>query len=590
MEFQKAFWNALRTRPVEALAAIYWHVTGRKLRARNRLRISPEQGPEAYPRWIARIERRSDILAGAEQAMAGWLQKPLFSIVIFGREHGSEADIERLVAMLRQQVYPHWELLIAGGTIPAPAAGSSGKIHVLDGQPSNALAALRMGAESAQGAFVIPLASGICLAPTALFHYAEAVEAHPDAVMLFGDEDRIDEGQQRHDPWFKPQWNDELALAQDYVSRALALSMDATRNALRNDRDGNVATPYALALAVAWSAPGQVFHVAHIQSHIDDSAIAGTDEERIRAVRGHLSDRGATGVSVSAGLHGTVRVDWPLSDPPPSVTIIIPTRDKLELLGPCLSSLFERTRYSNFDILIIDNGSRLPATLTYLDDLVRRGAIRVMRDELPYNFPRMNNMAVRHAAGDYVCLLNNDTEVINGDWLDAMMRQASRPHVGAVGARLLYDDRSIQHAGVEIGLGDAAGHPHRFQPWEDPGYFARTHVPHEVSAVTAACMVVAKDKYLAVDGMDEEELGVAFNDVDFCLKLCAAGWTNIYTPCATLFHHESKTRGRDSSPEHVQRYRQELATLRSRWNTVGFLDPLHHMHLDRSTERYLIKM
>jgi len=218
------------------------------------------------------------------------------------------------------------------------------------------------------------------------------------------------------------------------------------------------------------------------------------------------------------------------------------------------------------------------------DDL----GVKIIRDDRPYNYSQLNNLAAEKAVGDYLCLLNNDTEIIQPSWLREMIRQAIRPNIGAVGAKLLYDDMSIQHAGVVIGLCGSAGHVHRYLPNDNPGYFARAHVAHYVSAVTAACLVVKKGKFHEVGGLDEENLAIAFNDVDFCLKLEKRGWRNLYEPNAVLFHHESKSRGRDTSRQNIERYLRELHVLRERWGAIDYQDPLHHPHLDRSSETYLL--
>ena len=211
-----------------------------------------------------------------------------------------------------------------------------------------------------------------------------------------------------------------------------------------------------------------------------------------------------------------------------------------------------------------------------------------MKDDRPYNYAQLNNFAATEARGEYLCLLNNDTEVIDPHWLSELIRQATRPHIGAAGAMLLYNDRSIQHAGVVVGLKQAAGHAHRFLRPGKPGYFRYPHVPHYVSAVTAACLVVERRKFDAVGGLDEQHLAIAFNDVDLCLKLQQAGWHNVYVPQAVMIHHESKSRGRDVAPRHVERYRRELAILQQRWATRDYADPLHHPHLDRNNEEFTI--
>jgi GT2 family glycosyltransferase len=262
----------------------------------------------------------------------------------------------------------------------------------------------------------------------------------------------------------------------------------------------------------------------------------------------------------------------------------------LRLLRTCVRGVLDNTRYRPFEIIIVDNGSRDPETLSFLKRVSANPRVRVLDYDQPFNFSAINNFAARNARGSYLCLLNNDIEIIDEGWLIALMRQAVRPEVGAAGAKLLYEDGTIQHAGVVIGLGQAAGHAHRYQRNDEPGYFARPHVAHCASAVTAACLVVAKAKFDAVGGLDETNFAVAFNDVDLCLKLERAGWHNIYVPQAVAIHHESKSRGRDFLPANIDRYMGELAVLQDRWATPGYSDPLHHPHLDKGAETYVIQV
>lgn len=286
------------------------------------------------------------------------------------------------------------------------------------------------------------------------------------------------------------------------------------------------------------------------------------------------------------GLFDTVHVQWPLPQPLPLISIIVPTRDRAELLRTCIGSVDAHTDYRPFEWIVVDNESAEPETLDFLAELSLRSDVRVIRSAGAFNFSRLNNIGVAAAAGQYVLLLNNDTEAFSPQWLGEMMRYAARDDVGAVGAQLLYADGSLQHAGVVIGMGEAAGHAHRFLPAGDPGYFRLPHAAQEVSAVTAACLLVRKERYLAVGGLDEEKFAVAYNDVDFCLRLKEAGWRNIYTPHAKLYHHESKSRGSDFSVANRERYMRELKHLQTRWGTRTFLDPLHSPHLDRYSETF----
>lgn len=585
MSFFKVFFSTLQTSPGRALGALYWYLTGRKVRARNRLRIAAARHGNAYPLWIKHFEQGLIDGEGARLVIDGWARKPTFSVVLHQRDQFGQRSLEALTAQLQAQHYDRWELLIVPNEDAASLSSEEPRIRIVQRASVKGGAALRIAIDLAQGDYLVPISSGTHLPPTALFRWAEALQFGP-ADLLFGDHDEIGKRGERRRPWFKPQWNDELALAQDYIGEAMAVSTAAARSALDNDGEYDRAAPYALGLAVARRSGAVVRHVAHIQAHVAQGQQSSA-AERVAAVAAQVASENA---EVSEGEHGTTVVTWPLPDELPLVSIIVPTRDKLPLLRACVESILNRTTYRPFEILIVDNGSTRADTLAYLRVLGERSMVRIVRDEGPFNFSRLNNVAARMANGDFLCLLNNDTEIIDGNWLTEMMRQAVRSHIGAVGARLLYEDGSIQHAGVCIGLGQAAGHAHRFQKGNAEGYFARCHAAHYASAVTAACLVVEKSKFFAVGGLDEQNFAVAFNDVDLCLKLQRAGLRNVYTPHATLMHYESKSRGKDFSRQHIERYRRELGTLQSRWGTRDYLDPLHHVYLDRSSETYLIRL
>jgi GT2 family glycosyltransferase len=397
--------------------------------------------------------------------------------------------------------------------------------------------------------------------------------------MLYGDEDWPANHRWERQPWFKPDWNAELFLGLDYLSSLIVVRRDVLGEILDQGNDGS--TFDDLLLRLTGMVSPDIAHLPSVLSHVGTAC--PPKAARLRAVAGHLDGR----AECRPGPFDTVHVQWPLPSPPPLATIIIPTRDKIELLRACVESIFEKTDYAAYEIIIVDNGSRENATLAYLEQLTRDPNVRVIRSDAEYNFSALNNLAVRAAAGSFVLLLNNDTEVISPEWLSELMRQAVREEVGAVGAKLLYEDDSIQHAGVVVGMGEAAGHAHRFLASHDPGYFWQAHVAQFVTANTAACLLVRRDKFEAVGGLDEEGLAIAYNDVDLCLKLERAGWRNVYTPHALLYHHESKSRGNDLSPEHRDRYMRELKVFQERWGTRTYLDPQHSPNLDRYSESYV---
>jgi GT2 family glycosyltransferase len=270
----------------------------------------------------------------------------------------------------------------------------------------------------------------------------------------------------------------------------------------------------------------------------------------------------------------------------PSVTVIIPTRNRVDLLRTCLEGVAS-TDYPRLDVIVVDNGSDDPETLNYLAAM-ERSHIRVMRHPGPFNYSTINNRAARAAKGQLLCLLNNDIEVISPDWLSIMAMQAVREDVGAVGAQLLYPDGRIQHAGVVIGVGNAAGHAHRFVRPREEGYFRRHMLPQFTSAVTGACLLVDRDRFLAVGGLDERNFAVAYNDVDLCLRLNERGWQSLYEPRAVLIHHESVSRGQDLDPVGSARFAGELAALKRIWRTDEIVDPFHHPQLSRAAERFAV--
>ncbi len=585
MSFHRAFWRVLFWRPIKALEALFWHATGRRQRARNRLRMIGAQSPFAYQLWIDKVEHGENAAA----AVANPERRPLLSVIFYDDPAEPHDRRTRTLAALRVQHYSNWELVLVRAYDSPPPPGLA-RLTLAPGFAANGAEALNLGVTTASGEFVMPLPGGAILPPGALCRYAQALQGEQSArvAILYGDHDAITLRNHRFQPWFKPRWNPEMFLAQDYISPACMIRTTAARAALPIPAALTDAASYALLLAVArpeqLAGEAGIIHISHILAHLPEPAHPDNHPARAAAVAHHLAPVAAT--MVTPGPFGSVRVDWPLPVPPPLVSIIIPTRDQVRLLRTCVLGVLEQTSYPNFEIVIVDNGSRAPETLAFLKRIATNPKVRVLDYNQPFNFSAINNFAVREARGSYLCLLNNDIEIIDEHWLTALMRQATRAEVGAAGAKLLYEDRTIQHAGVVIGLGDAAGHAHRYQRDDQPGYFARAHVAHVASAVTAACCVVAKAKYAAVGGLDEARFAVAFNDVDFCLKLEQAGWHNIYVPQAVAIHHESKSRGRDFLPANIERYKSELAALQDRWATPGYNDPLHHPHLDAASETY----
>lgn len=578
MGFWELFFRVLVRRPVAALAALYWQTTRRKVRARNRLRIAAANLPMAYDLWIAAAEKDSPGRARVRETSVNWNSRPTFIVALMLENGAARSDLSRSIVSIDAQTYPVGELVLISEDPRGPGAAVLPDGAILFGSLADAFAATT-------AEYLVPLRTGDQLSDAALFRFAEALQSCPSANFVYGDEDGLADGGKRVNPWFKPEWNRELFLALDYLSSACAVRVHAARKIMRADSD--TATDIdALLLAVTAIEGAPPVHVPHVLCHVRPRA-SQRDPRRHAIVARHLQASGAT---CTPGPFNTVHVQWPLPPELPLVTIVVPTRDKVELLRSCVDGVLEKTSYAAIELLVVDNGSKEPRTAAYLAELGHRAGVRVLGYDKPYNFAAINNFAARAAKGRYLCLLNNDTEVLDGEWLTEMMRYAVRPEIGAVGAKLLYDDGTIQHAGVVIGIGQAAGHAHRNAPANEPGYFLLPHVTHYVSAVTAACLVVDKGKYEEVGGLDEEGLAVAFNDVDFCLKLQQRGYRNVYVPHAVLLHHESKSRGSDAAPENIGRYLRELEVLQTRWGTLDYADPVHNPNLDRSSETFIVRI
>lgn len=451
---------------------------------------------------------------------------------------------------------PPLAALVAPGTQDALAVTRDSLVAegvemiIVDGDVSNGFLSVS-GSDALQ--WFLPMQAGDRLAPGAAAAYRAAM-AETDAALLYADDDLLDRSQRRTQPHFKPDWNSELLRHFDYLTGACIVR----------------ATPDALA-AVAGHADWA--------ARLVGQAVTAGGAHHVRQMLHHRAARPASPVKPA-----------PLAiaaDLPP-VSIIIPTRNGLDLLRTCLEGV-AATDYPNIEVIVVDNDSDDPATLAYLADRERAG-VRVLRHAGPFNYSAINNRAVAQARGQLLCLLNNDIEVLSPDWLAIMATQALRDNVGAVGAQLLYPDGRIQHAGVVIGVGNAAGHAHRFVQPQAEGYFRRHALPQFTSAVTGACLVVAKDRFLAVGGLDERNFAVAFNDVDLCLRLNQRGWQSLYEPRAVLIHHESVSRGLDRDPVGAARFAGELAALQRIWKTDSIVDPFHHPHLSRASEQFSVAL
>ena len=525
--------DALRIDPAAYIKAAIWRLRGLKVRARNRWSALAGRSRHAYSLWILRDEPKvfAEIEVGCRSA-------PIIPVIDC---RDGEAGLDATLASVQRA---------GGSTRPVLLGGKNAGDLAVAEHPRD-LANL-MDAEG--DSWVCPMFPGDTLAADALAIYWTAARLSPATNIIYSDDDLSDGGGGRREPHFKPDWNPELYAHHDFMTGS---------SIVRISRD------------MASSLPG----LGWAESLVKAGVGAGGVPLHLPYILHHRISRPEPKVpEISPGTSSSM----------PSVSVIIPTRNQLSLLQNCLSGL-ANAQYDGLEIIIVDNGSDDRDVLEYLRQLEASG-VTVMRRPGPFNYSALNNAAAQQSNGEFLCFLNNDVEMLEPNWLDFLIRQAVRPELGAIGARLLYPDMSIQHAGVVIGVGGGAGHAHRFEPDGSPGYFRRSRLPQFVTAVTAACMVVAKHKFAAVGGFDEQEFPVAFNDVDLCLKLNAKGWQTFYEPRAALIHHESKSRGPDLATDKRTRFAGELSALKRKWRTDRRRDPFHHPQLSAFCEQFVIQV
>ncbi len=565
----------------------------------NQVRVGENLGVAdltSYEQWAKTYDSLDPEKLRAQQAAAARLgTTPLISVVM-PVYNTPERWLLRVIESIRSQTYPHWELCIADDASPEPhvrrileQARESDKRIKVEFRPKNGhiSAASNSALALATGDYVALLDHDDELTPDALFEVASAINARPEADYFYSDEDKIDEEGRRFEPYFKPDFLPDLFLGQNYLSHlsvyrtALIRKVGGFREGYEGSQDWDLALR-----AIEQTSRERIVHIPKVLYHW--RAIPGSTalllseksypvEAARRALADHFTRSGIKAELLPVpGDHW--RVKYPLPSPAPKVSLIIPTHNGLRLLERCVESILTRTTYPNYEIVIVDNRSDDRATLHWLEQVEARG-VKVLPYPHPFNYSAINNFAVAATDGEVIGLLNNDLEVINADWLEELVSQASRPGVGCVGAMLYYPNDAIQHAGVVIGLGGVAGHAFRDFPRGSEGKFNRARLVQNYSAVTAACLVVRRAVYVQVGGLDERDLAVAFNDIDFCLKVREAGYRNLWTPFAELYHHESASRGTDDTPEKEDRFRREVETMLRRWGPALSRDPAYNPNL-----------
>ena len=504
--------------------------------------------------------------------------------------------LEAAVVSVQSQSYDNWELCLITDALVDPAAQlmleglvkADSRIHLISQPEGDISAGLNAALTQTAGTCLATMACCDVLSRHALFYIAQAEVAHPEAALLYTDEDRISEQGVRYAPHFKCAFNPELVLSQNRIGHLVVYRSERIKEAGGWRQGFTGAEDYDLAIRmIARLHPSQIIHIPRVLYHQRtvrgkpiDIMVTATQAVAAgrRAVSNYLVKSGRGGYvepCTEAPQYNRFRYQLPIERP--WVSIIIPTRDRAELLGMCLDSIFAKTTYPHFEIIIVDNGSVEAAT----EELFQRqpaDKVKVVHDDAPFNYSRLNNLGVKFAKGDVICLMNNDIEILTPDWIEEMLSFALQPDIGCVGARLWFPNGRLQHAGVITGLGGIAGHPNKFFPKGFKGYQGRAVLTQSFSAVTAACLMVRRQIWEQVNGLDET-LAVAFNDVDFCLRVKAAGYRNVWTPYAEMNHHESASRGNETTPEKQARYQEEINRMKSRWQDSLINDSAYNPNL-----------
>ena len=571
-------------------------------------RLEPEDVP--YDKWFNSHYPRPEELEKQRKSAADKEENAVLFSVIVPAYCTPENVLCAMIDSVRAQTYPKWELCIADASDREPAPGSRSveqavlayaaederirylKLEENKGISENTNAAMEM----ASGDYICLLDHDDLLAPHALYLYAREI-ARSGADFLYSDEDKVTEDGKKHlQPHFKPDFNLDLLRSNNYITHFVAVkkSLAFQTGGFRPEMNG--AQDYDFIFRCTENAQ----HISHIpeilyywrtsQSSTADNPMSKqyAYDAGKRAIEEHLARTNTRGEVELLPDFGFYRVKYPVLGQP-LVSVIIPNKDNAGMLRTCVESVFESS-YENLEIVIIENGSTERETFEYYRELSDDPRVHLVRWKKPFNYSAINNYGVKFAKGDYYLFLNNDVRAtITPDWLSEMLGVCQRKDVGIVGARLYYPNNKIQHAGIVIGIGGVAGAMFVDLTKGRSGYMHKAAIMQDLSAVTAACMMVKKEVFEAVGGFTEE-LAVAFNDVDFCLKAGKCGWRVVYDPYAELYHDESRTRGPEDSPEKVKRFQSEIEYMRSHWlDILKNGDPNYNRNLSLKKWNYSLK-
>ena len=564
-------------------------------------RFEPEEVP--YGPWYRAYIPTEETLETQRKQKFDY--SPLISIAVPAYQTPVEF-LRQMIESLIVQTYSNWELCIVNASpdneemqkVLAEYSAGDSRVRFCNlkenlGIAENTNRAFAM----TKGEFVGLLDHDDLLAPNALYEIVKILQDHPQADALYTDEDKVTTELDEHfQPHLKPDFNLDLLRSNNYICHFFVVRKSIVEKAggFRKEFDG--AQDYDFIFRCTENA-GEVLHVPEILYHWRTHKASTADnpaskmyafEAGKRAIEAHLERTGTKGeVSHTQDL-GFYRVKYPVQGKP-LVSVIIPNKDEKETLQTCLEMLEKNTGYQNFEIIIVENNSTTDEIFRYYKELSGNRKIHLLRWGKEFNYSAINNFAVAHAKGEYLLFLNNDVKSINPDWLEEMLGVCQRPEVGGVGAKLIYPDNTIQHAGCVIGMGGIAGHMFVDMPADRTGYLHKASLLQDMSAVTAACLLMKKEVFEQAGGFTEE-LAVAFNDVDLCLKVRKNGYLIVYDPYAKLYHMESKTRGAEDSKEKVRRFQTEIEYMRCHWiDILKNGDPCYNKNLSLTKWNYSLK-
>ncbi len=570
---------------------------------KNRKQRDMENNPYKY--WVKNNEIDKEKRKKIQEEINQLKYHPLISIVM--PVYNVEVKwIREAVRSIKKQIYTNWELCIADDASTNPKLrrylkriSKHKKIKVVFREKNGHISeATNSALELVEGEFVALMDNDDYIYPHALAEVVKVLNEKPETDFIYSDEDKLEMTGERVDPFFKPDWSPDLFMSTNYLCH-FTLARKEIIDSVGGFRKGyEGAQDYDLFLRITEKTKN-IGHIPDIlyswrkipgstASEYADKNYAETNT--IKALKDSLKRRKIKG-EVSVGLFpGSFRVKYDIIDNP-LVSIIIPTKDKREYIERCISSVLSKTTYDNYEIIIVDTGSTEQDTLEYYETIKNNPKIRFVYWKKPFNYSSVNNFGVKHSKGEYLLLLNNDTEVITHDWIEGMLEHAQREEVGAVGVKLLYPDNRIQHAGVLLGINGGtgrgvAGHAFKFFPREIQGFPVQKDIIRNYSAVTAACLMIKKEKFYEVKGLNKD-FRIAFNDVDFCLKLREKGYFNVYTPYTELYHHESISVGTpESKTRDVEGFAYEIDLIYQKWGDSLLHDPFYNKHLTLRKEDF----